>query len=77
MKGPAAQTGGGSGLEKSLAGDGFGAMGSPISHRGDWGAVRQQEPESACENPGWAATDRAAGFYRAAGRGREGYPIYV
>jgi hypothetical protein len=33
MEVPAAQTGGGSGWEKSLAGDGFQAQESPISHR--------------------------------------------
>jgi hypothetical protein len=76
MKGPAAQTGGGSGWEKSLAGDGFGAMGSPISHRGDWGAVWQREPESADKNPGWTPTDRAVGFYWVERWGREGYPLY-
>jgi hypothetical protein len=59
MEGPAAQVGGGSGWEKSLAGDGFGALGSPISHQGDRGAVCHEEPESGGENPG-----RTVVFYR-------------
>jgi hypothetical protein len=42
VEGPAAQTGGGSGWEKSLAGGDFRALGSPTSHQGDWGAVYQQ-----------------------------------
>jgi len=77
MEGPAAQTGGGAGWDKSLAGDGFGAMRSPISHRGDWGTVCHEEPESGGENPGRTPTDRAAGFYRAEEWGREGYPVEV
>jgi hypothetical protein len=75
MEGPAAQTGGGLGWEKSLAGVDFKGLRRAISHRDDWGAVRHEEPESGRENPGWTPTDRAAGFYRAEGRGREGYPI--
>ena len=51
-----------------MAGDGFGALGSPISHLGDRGAVCHEEPEAKSENP-----RRAAGFYRAERRGREGY----
>jgi len=39
MKGSAAQTGGGSGLENPLAGDSFGSLESSISHRGDRGAA--------------------------------------
>jgi len=35
-----------------LAGDAFGALGSPISHRGDRGAACHHEPESGGENPG-------------------------
>jgi hypothetical protein len=54
----AAQTGGGTGLENPLAGDGFQALGSPISHWGDHGAACHHEPESLGENPGWALTDR-------------------
>jgi len=42
VEGPAAETWGGSGWEKSLAGNIFGVLGSPISHRGDHGAVYQQ-----------------------------------
>jgi hypothetical protein len=53
-----------------LADDGFGALGSPISHRGDCGAVCHEEPESGGKNPG-----RTAGFYREEGWGREGYTI--
>ena len=45
------QTGGGTGLEKSLAGDGFGGLGRAISHRGDHGAACHREPESEGENP--------------------------
>jgi len=52
MEGPAAHAGGGSGSEKSLAGDGFEGLRRAISHRGDWGAVWRQESESAAENPG-------------------------
>ena len=52
-----------------LAGDGFQAIGSPISHLGDRGAACNEEPESGGENPGWAA-----GFVRAEGWGREGTP---
>jgi len=37
---------GGTGWEKSLAGDGFRALGSPISHWADHGAVYHREPES-------------------------------
>jgi hypothetical protein len=48
----AAQTLGGTGSGNPLAGDGFGALGSPISHRGDWGAVWHSEPESGGENSG-------------------------
>ena len=47
-----AQTGGGTGLEIPLAGDGFRALGSPISHRGDRGAACHEEPESEGQNPG-------------------------
>jgi hypothetical protein len=65
------------GVEKSLAGDGFRALGSLISHRGDRGAACHREPKSGVENPGRTPTDRAAGFYRAEGWGREGYPIYA
>ena len=65
----AAQTGGDSGLKNPLAGDSFQAMGSPISHRGDCGAVCHEEPESEGQNPG-----RTVGFYRAKRQGREGYP---
>jgi len=39
MEGPAAQTGCGSGWEKSLAGDGFEGLRRAISHRGDRGVV--------------------------------------
>jgi hypothetical protein len=76
MEGPAAQTGGGTGWENPLAGDGFRALGSPISQWGDLGAVCRREPESGSENPGWPPSDRAAGFYRAGVWGREGHPIY-
>jgi hypothetical protein len=75
MEGPAAQTGGGTGWEKSLAGEGFVSLRREISNRGDYGAVCHEEPESGRENPGWAPTDNAAGFYRAGGWGRAGYPI--
>jgi len=75
VEGPAAQTGGGTGLEKSLAGDGFQALGSPVNHRGDHGAVCHHGTESGGENPGWTPIHGAAGFYRAAAWGREGYPI--
>ncbi len=70
VEGPAAQTGGGTGLEIPLAGDAFRAIGSPISQRGDHGAACHEEPESEGENLG-----QAAGFYRDEGWGREGYPI--
>ncbi len=70
MEDPAAKTGGGTGLEKSLAGDGFQALESPISHWGDRGAACHHEPESGGENLG-----RTESVYRAAGWGREGYPI--
>jgi hypothetical protein len=56
-------------LENPLAGDGFRALGSPISQRGDHGAAYQQEPESEGENPGWTA-----GFYRAEGDAKRGAP---
>ena len=75
MEGPAAKTDGGSGWEKPLASDCFGALGSPISHRGDHGAACQKKPESRGKNPGSPLTDRAAGFCRAERRGREGYPV--
>ena len=39
MEGPAAQTGGDSGLENPLAGDGFEDLRRAISHRGDCGAA--------------------------------------
>ena len=55
MECPAAktmQTGGGTGLEKSLAGDGFGGLLRAIGHRGDHGAACHREPESEVENPG-------------------------
>jgi hypothetical protein len=39
MEGPIAQTGGGTDWENPLAGDGFRALGSLISHRGDHGAA--------------------------------------
>jgi len=65
-----AQTGRGTEWETPLAGDGFGPLGGPISHRGNSGAACHEEPESGGENLG-----RAAGFYRAEGWGREGYPI--
>ena len=66
----APQTGGGTGLENPLAGDGFEDLRRAISHRGDHGAACHEEPESGGENPG-----RTADFYRAEGWGREGYPI--
>jgi hypothetical protein len=69
IEGPAAQTGGGSDWENPLAGNGFGALGSPISPRGDRGAARDEEPWLRVENAG-----RTAGFFRAEGWGREGYP---
>jgi len=72
VEGPAAQTGGGSDWEKSLAGDGFEGLRRAISHRGDRRVVCHREPESAGENPG-----SMAGFYRAEPWGREGHPIYV
>ena len=75
--GPAAQTGGGTGLEKSLVGDGFERLRRAIGHRDDRGAAYQQEPESEGENSGWTPIHGAEGFYRAAGCGREGYPIYA
>ena len=46
------RTGGGPGWEESLAGDGFGVLESPISHRDDRGAAYQQEPELEGEKPG-------------------------
>jgi hypothetical protein len=64
-----ALAGRGMGRENPLAGDGFRATGSPISHRGDHGAAYHEEPESEGENPG-----RTKGFYRAEGWSREGYP---
>jgi hypothetical protein len=42
MEGPAAQTGGGTGWEKPLAGEGFEVLRRANSHRGDRGAVCQQ-----------------------------------
>ena len=42
------------GWEKSLAGDGFQALGSPISHRGDHEAVLHRGPESGVKNSGGA-----------------------
>jgi hypothetical protein len=56
-------------VKNPLVGGGFGTLGSPISHRGDRGAVCPLEPESGDGNPGWAT-----GFYRDEGWGREGYP---
>ena len=38
------------GLEKSLAGDGFGGLQRAIGHRGDHGAAYHREPESGGEN---------------------------
>ena len=74
MEGPAAQTADRLVAVRAwkipLAGDAFRALGSPISHRGDHGAVCHAEPESGGENPG-----RTAGFDRAEGWGREWYPI--
>ena len=64
------QTGSDSGLENPLAGDAFWMLGSPISHGGDHGAACHHEPESGAKNLG-----QVAGFYRAEGWGREGYPI--
>jgi hypothetical protein len=57
------------GLEKSLAGVAFQALGSPISHGGDYGAVCHHRTESGGENPG-----RTAGFYRAEGDAGRGTP---
>jgi hypothetical protein len=36
----------------AVPGDAFRTLGSPISHRGDRGAVCHEEPESGSENPG-------------------------
>jgi hypothetical protein len=51
VDGPTAQIGGGTGWEKSLAGDGFEGLRRAISHRGDCGAVWQPEPGSGGEIP--------------------------
>jgi len=45
VEGPAAQTGGGTGLENPLAGDGFEGLRRAISHRGDHEAACHEEPE--------------------------------
>ncbi len=54
MEGPAAQTEDRLVAARAwripLAGDAFGALGSPISHRGDHGADCHREPESGGEN---------------------------
>ena len=52
-----------------LAGDGFGALRSPISHRGDHGAAYHEEPESGGENPG-----RTGGLLSGTGVGPRGVP---
>ena len=69
MKGPAAQTGGDSGLENPLAGDGFRALGIPISHRGDYGAACHHEPESGGENH-----STNSGLLSGRGMGQRGVP---
>lgn len=68
-EGPAAHAGGGTGLENPLAGDGFRAIESPISHRGDRGAAHRHEPESRAENPG-----RMGGLLSGRGTGPRGVP---
>ena len=79
MEGPAAKTAdrpvAARARKTPLAGDDSGGLRRAISHRGDYGAVCHREPESGGENPGRALTHSAAGFYRAEGWGREGYPI--
>ena len=57
----AAQTSVGTGLENPLAGEGFGTLGSPISHRGDHGAACHDGPES-----GAKITGRMGGVEQAA-----------
>jgi hypothetical protein len=52
MEGPTAKTGSGMGWDNPLAGDGFRTLGSPISHRGDRGAVCHHEQGSSDDNPG-------------------------
>ena len=44
MEGQAAQTGGGTGWETSLAGGGCEGRRRPIGHRGDWGPVYNRGP---------------------------------
>ena len=51
MEGPDSQTGGGTGWEKSLAGDGFRGLRRAISHRGDRGAVCHREPDQGAKIP--------------------------
>jgi len=56
MEGPAVETAdrlvAARAWEIPLAGDGFAALGRPLSRRGDRGAVCQRKPESWDENPG-------------------------
>jgi hypothetical protein len=70
MEGPAVQTRSSAGLEGLLTGDRYADLRRAINRRGDRGAACRNEPESEGEHP--ATT---AGFYRADGWGREGYPI--